>query len=69
VKNFLYIILILWNLQVKTSVVIQKSMLTNVLEFISYMKETNQIVFCNETVWQYWVLWKFLDKLLLGKLI
>ena len=49
-KNFLYIILILWNLQVKTSVVIQKSMLTNVLEFISYMKETNQIVFCNETV-------------------
>lgn len=47
-KNFLYIILILWNLQVKTSVVIQKSMLTNVLEFISYMKETNQIVFCNE---------------------
>ena len=49
-KNFLYIILILWNLQVKTSVVIQKSMLTNVLEFISYMEETNQIVFCNETV-------------------
>ena len=49
-KNFLYIILILWNLQVKTSVVIQKIMLTNVLEFISYMKETNQIVFCNETV-------------------
>ena len=35
-KNFLYIILILWNLQVKTSVVIQKSMLTNVLEFISF---------------------------------
>lgn len=23
-------------------------MLTNVLEFLSYMKETNQIVFCNE---------------------
>jgi len=56
VKNFLYIILILWNLQVKTFVVIQKSMLTNVLEFISYMEETNQIVFYNETVWQYWIL-------------
>jgi len=40
-RNFLYIILILWNLQVKTSLVIQKIMLTNVLEFISNMKCTN----------------------------
>ena len=44
-RNFLYIILILWNLQVKTSVVIQKIMLTNVLEFISNMKCTNQMIF------------------------
>lgn len=44
-RNFLYIILILWNLQVKTSVVIQKIMLTNVSEFISNMKCTNQMIF------------------------